>query len=173
MSVIMNNAEWNLKGNDDAFSPRIFMLVFLIIGISIPVAMILIYDYGHTWQETPTPKVEMEIKQDDDANFTISVTRVDGTYTGLRYVRFILIDDRGEEVPSEIGNTSAISGKDISHENVNISYQDNDNDENISQGDEYTIKHKDFGGAAEAGYSLLLKHEVTGNKMNGWGTKLI
>ena len=55
---------------------------------------------------------------------------------------------------------------------TNLTFYDNDGDGNISSGDHFWIRHVDSGGEAREDYALLLRFVITGDKMNGGGTKL-
>ena len=70
------------------------------------------------------------------------------------------------------GSVKDIYGLNFDDQYTNVSFQDNDRDGKISAGDVFLIKNAVNGGPASAGYSLLLKFDVTGDKMNGGGTKI-
>jgi len=157
------------KGKENAASPII--AVILMIAITIVLAAVL-----NTWtctgfkrsdEQTPTVGA---IYQPMGQNYTIHVEKIDPDATNVWNVNYILLDDRGTAVPGVQGSLKDILNLDSDHECTNITFYDTDGDENLSAGDVFWIKDQEFGGEATVGYSLLLKFEITGDKMNGGGT---
>jgi len=119
----------------------------------------------------PTPKVNMTVNQ-YNGDFYLHVESIDQEGVNITHVNWILLDNQSRAVPGEQGSVKDIYGSVIAQPDVNVSFKDSDGDHNFTVGDYFVIKGVRNGGQAEAGYSLLLKYDLSGDKMNGGGTKL-
>ncbi len=125
-----------------------------------------------TYPQTPGVSLE-NANEDDDVNYTLEVIEIRlANPPSIMDVNYILLDDRMTAVPGVQGNLTDILNLDPNHNSTNITFYDNDHDENLTAGDTFWIKNAVHGGEAHWGYAFLLKFKVTGDKMNGGGTKL-
>jgi hypothetical protein len=85
--------------------------------------------------------------------FQFNIIDID-TETDLENVGYVLRDQNGSLVFE--GDVLDINGLNISHSDVNISFDDRDEDLNLSAGDQLYVKSKENGGLADKGYSLAL-----------------
>jgi archaeal type IV pilus assembly protein PilA len=160
-----------LNKNEEAVSPVI--AVILMVAITVVLAAVL-----YTWalsfirSDKQTPTVGAVYQPFGNNDFAIHVEKVDPDAVSVISVNYILLDDRGTAVPGVQGSVKDIYGLNFDDQYTNVSFQDNDRDGKISAGDVFLIKNAVNDGQASAGYALLLKFDVTGDKMNGGGTKL-
>ena len=160
----------SLRADDGGVHPAIAFV--LMIAITVVLAAVLYTDHGCSdYKSEVTPTVGA-VYQPYDNNFSVHVEKVDPDPPNHTKVNYILLDEASRAVPGVQGSLKHIYNLNFTDEYTNISYQDKDGDGMLSQGDVFFIKSKEYGGQAEAGYSLLLKYDVTGDKMNGGGTKL-
>ena len=148
-------------------------IVPIIILIMIVAVVAYVLDQGalvNTCIETPT--VGMVSLSTNESNFSVSVEKVDPDSVSINLVYYLLLDEAGAAIPGIQGSLTDIYQLDLENETTNITFIDNDLDEKLSAGDMFLIKHQDHGGQASEGYHLLLKFELTGDKMNGGGTIL-
>lgn len=162
---------WKLRKNEEAVSPVI--AVILMVAITVVLAAVL-----YTWalsfirSDKQTPTVGAIYRPFGNNDFAIHVEKVDPDAVSVISVNYILLDASSSAVPGVQGSVKEIYGLNFDDQYTNVSFQDNDRDGKISAGDVFLIKNSNNGGQAQAGYSLLLKFEVTGDKMNGGGTTL-
>ena len=162
---------WKLRKNEEAVSPVI--AVILMVAITVVLAAVL-----YTWalsfirSDKQTPTVGAIYQPYGQGDFAIHIEKVDPDAVSVISVNYILLDASSSAVPGVQGSVKDIYGLNVEDQYTNVSFQDNDRDGKISAGDVFLIKNSNNGGQAQAGYSLLLKFEVTGDKMNGGGTKL-
>lgn len=148
--------------------------VLLMVAITVVLAAVL-----YTWalsfimSDKQTPTIGAVYQPCGTKDFVVHIEKVDPDAVRPNSVTYILLDDQGKAVPGVQGCVSFIYCRNPDFEQTNISFQDNDRDGRISAGDVFIIISKENGGQAEPGYSLLLKYDVTGDKMNGGGTVLI
>ena len=156
---------------EEAASPVI--AVIIMVAITIVLATVLYtWSIGCGRSDKQTPTVGAVYQPCGGNNFAVHIEKVDPDAVSVISVNYILLDDRGTAVPGVQGGVKDIYWKDTDFERSNVSFQDNDLDGKISAGDVFVILSKKSGGQAESGYSLLLKFDVTGDKMNGGGTRL-
>ena len=120
--------------------------------------------------ETPSINGVYQPAENHDASYFIE--KVDPDAVSVISVDYFLLDASSGAVPGVQGSVKEIYGLNFEDPYTNVSFQDNDRDGKISSGDIFLIKNTNNGGQAQSGYSLLLKFSVTGDKMNGGGTKL-
>jgi len=162
---------WKLKKNEEAVSPVI--AVILMVAITVVLAAVL-----YTWalsfirSDKTTPTVAAVSQPFQNNDFAIHIDKVDPDAVSVISVNYYLLDDKGVAVPGVQGSVKEIYGLRFNDDSTNVSFKDNDRDGKISAGDVFQIKNKINGGMASAGYSLLLKFDVTGDKMNGGGTRV-
>jgi flagellin-like protein len=156
---------------DSGVSPVIAIILMIAITIVLTAVLNTWTCGGFRRSDVQTPTVGA-LYQPDDVNFTIHIEKIDPDPTHVWNVNYILLDERGTAIPGVQGSMKDILNLDPDHEYTNITFYDNDGDEMLSAGDVFWIKNADFGGQARVGYSLLLKFEITGDKMNGRGTIL-
>lgn len=167
----LNMKPCKLNKNEEAVSPVI--AVILMVAITVVLAAVL-----YTWalsfirSDKQTPTVGAVYQPFEQNDFAIHIEKVDPDAVSVISVNYILLDDRATTVSGVQGSVKDIYGLNFDDQYTNISFHDNDRDGKISAGDVFLIKNKANGGQASAGYSLLLKFEVTGDKMNGGGTRL-
>jgi len=150
------------------------IVISIILVVAITVVLLAV---TYTWtgcikrsdEQTPTVGA---IYQPYDNNFSVHVEKVDPAPTNHTKLNYVLLDEANQAVPGVQGNLRDIYNLNFSHETTNVSYLDQDKDSMLSPGDVFLIKHKDYGGQALEGYSLLLRFEPTGDKINGGGTRL-
>jgi len=160
----------SLRANDGGVHPAIAFC--LMIAITVVLAAVLYSDHGCSDYESEVTPTVGAVYQPYDHNFSVHVEKVDPDPPNHTKVNYILLDDASRAVPGVQGSLKDIYNLNFTDEYTNISYQDKDEDGMLSPGDVFLIKHKDYGGQAKLGYSLLLKFDVTGDKMNGGGTQL-
>lgn len=161
----MRTNAWEMTKDGRALSPVIAVIIMVALTIVLA-AVLYSMSIGYRRDGVQIPTVGA-VYQPQDKNFTVHVEKIDPDPTSIRNVSYILLDDRSVGVPGVQGSLRDILNLDPDHEHTNITFYDNDNDENLSAGDVFWIKHADFGGEASEGYTLLLKFEITGNKING------
>lgn len=160
---------WKLKKNEEAVSPVI--AVILMVAITVVLAAVL-----YTWalsfirSDKQTPTIGAIYQPFGNNDFAVHVEKVDPQAVSVISVNYILLDDSGRAVPGVQGSVKDIYGLNFDDDYTNVSFQDNDRDGKISAGDVFLVKNAINGGQASSGFSLLLKFDVTGDKMNGAGT---
>jgi flagellin-like protein len=163
--------QWNFRKNEEAVSPVI--AVILMVAITVVLAAVL-----YTWalsfirSDKQTPTVGAVYQPFGNNDFAITIEKVDPDAVSVISVNYILLDDASRAVPGVQGSVKDVYGLNFDDQYTNVSFQDNDRDGKISAGDVFLIKNVINGGQASAGYSLLLKFDVTGDKMNGGGTRI-
>lgn len=162
---------YRVKKDEEAVSPVI--AVILMVAITVVLAAVL-----YTWalsfirSDKQTPTVGATYAPFGNNDFAVNIEKVDPEAVSVISVDYILLDDKATAVPGVQGSVKDIYGLNFDDQYTNVSFQDNDRDGKISSGDVFLIKNLANGGQAQAGYSLLLKFSITGDKMNGGGTKL-
>ncbi len=173
----LNMKAWKLKKNEEAVSPVI--AVILMVAITVVLAAVL-----YTWalsfirneKQTPTIAATAGPTKSDIAvynDFAVQIEKVDPDPVSVISVDYYLLDDRGIAVPGVQGSVKDIYGLNVDDKYTNVSFQDNDRDGKISPRDQFVVKSRANGGYADAEYSLVLKFSITGDSMNGGGTKLV
>ena len=163
--------QWKMKKNEEAVSPVI--AVILMVAITVVLAAVL-----YTWalsfirNDKQTPTIGATYSPFGQNDFAVNIEKVDPEAVSVISVDYILLDDRGTAVPGVQGSVKDIYGLNFDDQYTNVSFQDNDRDGRISSGDVFLIKNAANGGQSSSGFSLLLKFTVTGDKMNGGGTRL-
>ena len=148
--------------------------VLLMVAITLVLAAVL-----YTWalsfivSDKQTPTVGAVYKPYSTKDFAVHIEKVDPGAVQTISVNYILVDDQGKAVPGVKGSVSSIYCMNPEFGQMNVTFLDEDRDGKISAGDFFVIISKENGGQAEVGYSLLLKYDVTGDKMNGGGTRLV
>jgi len=153
--------------DEQGVSPAIAVVIMVIITVSLAAALYMWTPQCRHDEQTPTVGL---VYQPHNQNMSFHVDKVDPDAVDILDVSYILLDDRGTAFPGIRGNLVDILNLDPDHPATNVTFYDNDGDEKLSTGDHFWVKHADFGGEAEAGYTLLLKYELTGDKMNARGT---
>ena len=162
---------WKQRNNEEAVSPVI--AVILMVAITVVLAAVL-----YTWalsfirSDKQTPTVGAIYQPVGSNDFMVTIEKVDPDAVSVISVDYFLLDASSSAVPGVQGSVKEIYGLNFEDPYTNVSFQDNDRDGKISSGDIFLIKNANNGGQAQTGYSLLLKFSVTGDKMNGGGTKL-
>ena len=162
---------YKLRKDEEAVSPVI--AVILMVAITVVLAAVL-----YTWalsfirSDKQTPTVGAIYTPFGNNDFGINIEKVDPDAVSVISVNYILLDDASSAVPGVQGSVKDIYGLNFDDQYTNVSFQDNDRDGKISAGDVFQVKNAINGGQASDGYSLLLKFSVTGDKMNGGGTRL-
>ena len=159
-------------GDSNAVHP--IVAVLLMVTITVVLAAVL-----YTWalsfivsdKQTPTLGAVSEPHGTND--FAVHVQKVDPDAVRPISVTYILLDDQGRAVPGVQGSVDSIYCGNPEFGQMNVTFLDEDRDGRLSAGDVFIVISKENGGQAEEGYSLLLKFEVTGDKMNGGGTRLV
>lgn len=162
---------YKLNKNEEAVSPVI--AVILMVAITVVLAAVL-----YTWalsfirSDKSTPTVGAIYAPFGQNDFAINVQKVDPDAISVISVNYILLDDRSVAVPGVQGSVKDIYGLNFDDPETLISFQDNDRDGKIGAGDVFLIKNAVNGGQASAGYTLLLKFDITGDNLNGGGSRL-
>ena len=154
-----------------AVSPVIAVIIMVAITIVLA-AVLYTWSCNFSRNDKQTPTVGAVYQPFGENNSAVHIEKVDPDAVSVISVNYILLDERGTAVPGVQGSVKDIYWKDTDFEQSNVSFYDNDLDGKISAGDVFIIVSKENGGQAEPGYSLLLKFDVTGDKMNGGGTRL-
>ena len=162
--------------------PNTEVVVFFVIMLTIftVVFSYLMYNWAETFvrPNKQTPTVGMVQYRSQNGDFIVEVEKVDPDAVSVISVNYILLDTRSSAVPGVQGSVKDIYCIDYYYEPsgrpegwvFNVSFIDTDLDAKLSAGDYFVVRHVDNRGQAEEGYILLLKSEVTGDKMNGGGT---
>ena len=133
----------------------------LMVAVTVALAAVL-YSWAMVSHNHPkTPKAEFEISGNATTNYTMTITDIDFKVS-LNVTEFYLTNESGLAVPGAQGNVRDINGLNISDENVNLSFTDNDQDELLSSGDYFEVVSQENGGPAKKGYSLRIAYSVTG-----------
>jgi len=147
--------------------------VYLVMAIIvIPPAILYTHPTCGFDRDEVTPSVHCVYQPFRDNDSAIHIEKVDPDAVPVNLVRFILLDEAGRAIVTCQGNVLEITNLSIHDPRANVSFHDNDRDKKISAGDVFIIRSKKNGGQAMERYSLLLKFEITGDKMNGGGTIL-
>jgi len=109
-----------------------------------------------------TPKAGFEISGNATTNYTVTITDIDFKIS-LNDTEYYLKDDGGVAVPRVQGVVRDINGLNISDENVNLSFTDQDQDRMLSPGDFFELVSEVNGGLVKPGYSLRIAYGVTGD----------
>jgi len=157
--------------NENALSPVV--AVIIMVAVTIVLAAVL-YTWGLHFcrNDKQTPTVGAVYHHFEGNNSAVYIEKVDPDAVSVISVNYILLDSHGTAVPGVQGSVKDIYWRNEDFEQTNVSFKDNDLDGKVSAGDVFIILSKENGGQAESGYSLLLKFDPTGDKMNGGGTML-
>jgi len=147
------------------------IVVFLVVlsGVTFTLLYIWALPGQHTHKETPHVETYSYLNAGD---FYVLIQKVDPILPSVRKVNFILLDEQWNGVSGEQGSVSEIYGLNFDDTSTNITFLDMDINGKLSGGDFLKIKNVNNGGQAKSGYFFLLKFDITGDKMNGKGTRL-
>lgn len=152
-------------------------IIAVVLMVSITVVLVVIFYMSTSTcfvrSDKQIPTVGAYSEKNENGNFTITIEKVDPDSVSILSVNYILLDEGGRAVPGEQGGVKDIYGLNPKFSHTNITFLDNDRDTKVSSGDTFLICNTGNGGPASSGYSLLLKFDVTGDKMNGGGTRLL
>jgi hypothetical protein len=137
----------------------------------IAMALLISYHQRSEVYDEPTPLVKMESSQ-AHGDYHLTITCIDLRDMNISTVSWTLLDEYGMAVHGEQGNVRGIHQTDMDTIFGNATFRDNDENGYLSRGDTFIIKGVGNGGKTEEGYRLLLKSDITGDKMNGRGTIL-
>ena len=163
-----------IKGYLIPFHSIFLSLVIVAYLTSLTYVGLMVYGNETYGYETTTPTIGAVCEVDDNGDFIIRILKVDpgGYPDNLWYMSYYLVDRNRTIVHDIKGNVIDIHDLNFTHTNVNLSYKDADDDRRLSEGDFFMIKSVENGGVANTDHAFLLRHDLTGDRMNGWGTNL-
>ncbi len=161
--------------NEQEKTKWIVLTVVSMTLITIILAMILkMWADSFIRSDKQTPKLETECFVSLRGDYIVMIEKVDPDAVGVINCNYILLDEHGRAVPGVQGSVREIYGVDLDFRagdsddqgTFNVSFVDMDKDGKICADDYFIIRSEKNGGIAEMDYSLLIKFDVTGEKMN-------
>lgn len=172
-----------IKKAEQRLNTKVVVLFVLMLTVFTVIFSYLMYNWAETFvrPNKQTPTVGMVQYRSQNGDFIVVVEKVDPDAVSVISVNYILLDNRSRAVPGVQGSVKDIYCIDYYYEPsgrpegwvFNVSFIDTDLDAKLSARDYFIVRHVDNRGQAEEGYILLLKSEVTGDKMNGGGTRFM
>jgi len=170
---IVSKGEKSMKGirKDKNGLKPIWVIVGLPMIIVILFAGILIYDDHQCHRDPQTPTIGT-ISHFNETRYFIHFDKVDPEPTPMNHSSFYIIDANGSELSAGSFSFYQFWNMDVNNSATNISFLDNDMDNNLSTGDSMFFRDIENGGYVDEGYKIILWFERNDDPMNGAGTVL-
>lgn len=137
--------------------------LYIVIVLTTVVIGAMLYNWAMVSHDhAKTPKAGFEISGNVTTNYTVTITDIDFTIS-LNDTEYYLKDAGGVAVPGVQGDVQDINGLNISDNNVNLSFTDQDLDGMLSSGDYFELVSQENGGLVKPGYSLRIAYGVSGD----------